>query len=721
MPLKRMPNGEYINVPDNITPQGLAKLEAQFKATRATRGDTPRTQIRAQNTPSVQEQAMAERQRIKKKREGNALSRFADSFNNTVNPLNWVGGLGEAGVLANFDDELQGVGRGLRSFVEGKGFSSGYDVGREMRNQEKYEARRDNPVSGTVAEIAGSLLNPVGTGAGALKTGGAIASRVAPRAGNVLSRAGRAVDGAGAITKGVLTGVNTGALNAAGSSEDLNDLPGGVAFGAALGGGLGGGLGLLGRAGQGAYRIMRDRSPAASKRVAAQEVQKMLERGEITPETANKMIQKANREGGDMMLMDVNPNLTSTAGALSRNTNIRSSNKLVSRGESRADARRSRIASKIEETAELPAGVKDFNALREGDELLAGRKGASGRDYADNGVMDAKFDWSDNLEDAVTSAPNFERLMNNAFSRAQQFGDDLGVMGVNDGVKKVIPSMRVWNYLKREYDSVIKQAYRAGDETTGAAYSAELGRIKSAIMEANPQYADVLKVQQDFFQKQKALEFGQSIWKKLATEPRQTRRALDSLKAQSPDQFNMARVGVIDDLINRVLTADNPLRVITRVKQDTEARQVLEMMFGNKQRYNQFMRFLRKEADGARADAMTRYGGQSQTSRIQQAGNSLDNDLAELGVGAASGAAFGGIMGAPANVARRLIQMSKGVSNDAQDEIAKMLMSKGGDDFLAAMRNAVAFTKKQRQNSDMLTTTAAKAGQQTFTTAIGGE
>lgn len=722
MPLKRMPNGEYVDVPDGISPQALAKIESQYKQTRVQKREAAAVnqQRAADRQPSVQEQAMIERDRRRKARAArtgiSGFIRDVSDVTANLDPLNWFGGLGGSGITFNFDDEIQGFGGGLKSLAQGEGYSKGYNLNREIREQEKSEARAANPVAGTVAEIGGSLLNPVGTGAGLLRGAGTLASRVAPKVGAALTGTAARLSNAGAITKGIATGATTGALNAAGSSESLDQLPGDAGAGALFGAGFGGGLGILARGGQGAVRILRDRSPRAAKRVAYEQINKALERGDITPEVANKMLAKANREGGDAMLMDLSPNLTSMALNLSRNPNLRNSNAMIMRGEQRARSRSGRIAGKIETTAELPKGIRDFDALREADDLANARKGVAGFDYSKGGSLDDKIDWTDELKAGVESAPNFERLMNDAFKRAQQFGDDLGEIAEG----QVIPSMRVWNYLKREYDGIIKQAYRAGDETTAGAYSAELTRIKDAIVAANPKYEKVLAAQRDYFQKESALKLGEKLWKDLAKSPRQTQRTLERME---PKQFDEARVGMIDKLMNDVLTAPNPLAVLSKVTNfsNPAQRKVMEKVFGDKQRYNQFIRYLRTEIAGNRSDSVTRYGGQSVTSRSAQAGAAIEGDMAELGVAGTAGAAFGGPAGGAANVARALMRKANMTSEAAQDEIAKLLMSKGGNDFVEGIRRAIAYKKTQLRNNDTLTKTTAKAGVQPFSTEIGGE
>jgi hypothetical protein len=711
-----MPNGEYVDVPEGISAAALAKIESQYKQTRVQKREAAAVETKRvlDRQPSVQERAMIERDRRAKER--TPFGQFADAYSNTVDPTRWLGGLAGSGQLFNFDDELQGIGGGIKSALRGRGFRDGYSVNREIREQEKSEARTRNPIAGTVAEIAGSLANPIGTGASTLKGAGTLASRVLPSVGARLTGAGTRLANAGSIAKGVATGVNVGALNAAGSSESLDQVPGDAAAGALFGGAFGGALSVAGRAGQGAFRILRDRSPKAAKRVAFEQINKALERGEISPEVASKMLAKANREGGDAMLMDLSPNLTSMALNLSRNPNLRTSNAMIARGEQRATSRAGRIAGKIEGTAELPQGIRDFNALREADTLSGARKGQGGFGYGKGGALDNELSWTKELEDGVRSAPNFERLMQAAFNRAEQFGDDIG--RIDEG--KVIPSMRVWDYLKREYDSIIKQSYRAGDETSAAAYSAELGRIKDHIVAANPRYERVLAAQRDYFQQENALRLGEQLWKDLAKSPRQTGRKLASMK---PKELDQARVGMIDKLINDVLTSPNPLTVLAKVTNASNPaqRKVLETVFGSKQRYNQFMRYLRTEISGQRSDSVTRYAGQSQTSRAQQAGAAIEGDMAELGVAGTSGVAFGGPAGGAANIARSLMRKASITSEAAQDEIAKLLMSRGGDDFIASIRNAIAYKKRQLANNDTLTSTVTKAGLQPITTQIGGE
>ncbi len=98
--------------------------------------------------------------------------------------------------------------------------------------------QEENPEIAIPAMIAGSLIVPGGVAVAGAKT---VGKGAVSKAAQALSKP--------TIARQAMVGAGYGALEAAGSSEEINrNLPGEIAAGAALGGGLGGGLATVGRA-----------------------------------------------------------------------------------------------------------------------------------------------------------------------------------------------------------------------------------------------------------------------------------------------------------------------------------------------------------------------------------------------------------------------------------------------------------------------------------------
>lgn len=732
MTMTRMPNGEYVDLPDDITPEGRAKVEAQFKATRVSRRAQQPTNERGR--PITAEQAEVNR-RVKA-REDRDISGGFNTFNDKLRHGNFFG----------IDDEIAGaVSAATRGTYNAIKEGSLSEYGKEYRiardTEKKVQRRFDerNPVTGAAAEVVGAIANPVGTGemlvtnAGKLLGKAAIPTRSGARvigADNALTRLGTRMSQAGPVAKAAMAGGFQGSLNAAGNSEDLAHMPGDAINGALFGMGAGAGLGALGHMGQRGVQILKDRGALGrfsgpggqdGSRAAYNRVGQMLERGGMSPEQAARKIKLTDARGGDAMVMDMTPGLTSEAGYLSRQTNLPSSNRMIERGQQRWDSRRASAVGQIEGNATLPPGARDFDSIRQAEHIAGTRKATGEADYAPGGAMDNPIKWNSELDDFFKGAPRqTDDAMKAAYDDLALRRDDPNLFKVidADGKQTYFPqNFRAWDYMKRAFDSKIGAAIKGGDNPTAQGLSLELNRLKGILIKQNPEYEQILAAQRDLFQQQRALEMGQKAWKAIKTNPRKALRDVRDLTGADKDN---ARIGIIDHFINDVMAKDDAVAAITAVTRNKHQEQLLRLAFGGDKQFGIFKRYAMREVAARNADAATRMAGQSITSRMQQAGAAQGGDLADLGIAGAAGAGFGGVTGAVANIARKVQHMAGGISETAQEKIAQILMSKG-DDLVPRIKEVAEYMTARKAMNKRRGVWLGKAAQQPFSTEIGGE
>lgn len=732
MPLRRMPNGEYVDVPANISPEALAKIEAQYKAAPkaqapqrssnenagvATPTRTPSKVPEKKANETTDEETIRKVAEFRKRQAERPwyMKPFFGAFDGGAEDAQRMAA---SGFLANFDDELAGVAGGSARAIKGvftgdenDTFSRGYDVARGIERAEKSRIRQDRPITGTVGEIGGAILNPLGAGSRVLGGAGKVAERLGMgRVAQALGTGSAKIANAGPVATGVLAGANQGALNAAGASEDLSSMPSDMLTGAAGGAAFGG---LLGGAGYGAGRVMqtlRDRKPENAGRVALNEVSEALGKAGISPARAESTLARANATGNDMAVMDLAPSLGARAGKLSRNTDLPASNELAEFAGSRVASRGERIAGKIDDTAGLPQGR---DALDFDDYLQAQRKGIGSALYANGGALDQPINNSAALEKFLIESPDVSKLLDDAYTMAMRMGDDLQTMQrASQGGVTMVPTMRVFDRLKREFDTKIGIALRNGEKTLAEGLSKQLKELKRIVGKDNPEWEPVLATMRDQFQKEEALRKGAEVWSKVRKQPRVAMREVRGYKGEQKDN---ARLGIIDKFIEDVVGSGNPSEVLAAVTRNKHQRELMEWAFGSTAKFNQFRRWANREFKSVSSDDNLRRLGTASS----QGGDNI-GDAALLAREGVAGGAFGGMAGIAANVSRRLASMKPSGTIDAQEEIARILMSDGkgmADEMKAVAKYMADRAKRAKSRSRWL----GKAGQQPFSTEIGGE
>jgi hypothetical protein len=683
------PAGAFF-IDDTATPEAIARARADFLArNKPTKPGTVNVK------PLTAEEKEAKRRVDFGKKHGLGSSGLERMFTNGITS-NFMDNIGSAVNAATF-----GTARAIKKGDVG-------EIGKEYRISQLVEKARDkeaaNGTGGTIAEIAGALANPIGTGSTALK-----AMTFSPRAVKI----GKALDEAPAVVQGIAAGSLQGGLNALGASD--GDL--GKAGQGFLAGGIGGGA--MGGVASGVRRgvqILRDRAPEAAERVAHTRIGNMLDNSGKTPAQIEREMAVSKARGGDPMLMDMTPGLRAQAGALSRRPDVPTSNKMIERGEARILDRPAKYEQKLREHITPSTGT---DAAAHTASVHGARKAHGDLDY--KAALDGKFHWNDSLQKVIDDVPEMQAAMRDGAKLASLYDQDIGKLGMRVGPDGAVtldatPSMRVFDYAKRAMDAKIAAAYKSGDNALAGGLSNQLTKFKTLITDANPQYAAALAKQRDYFQRAEATELGMSVVSRLKSEPK---AVLAELRALDPTKYDDARTGIADAMIALRAQKQDPVAFFKGLARTPEQRKVLEFAFNGKGNLSRFERWLDRELRAKKADVLTAPGRQSETARFAAADDSLEGvgGVAEHGL---RGFAFGGPAGASAAVMRKFSDLKNGMSPSALDAMAKALMGDGSG-IAGKVTLARKYAKTRKKQNAKAAVRAAKAGQQPITNYAGEE
>lgn len=684
--LEEMPNGEIVKVKEGTTRTQLRSIRAQY----AKKPKVQNTSVQQEPVSAQDRQREAEKMESRKRASTMKKAGLGKGFLDTVM---------DGGAMFGFGDEMQGaVSAGTRGVYNAvtKGdigeITKEYRISRDADRIGKREYERANPKKVLAAEIGGGLLNPIGAG-GVRAVVGAL------RGGATAAKAGSGTIGR-AVKEGARSGAVTGGLYGAGNNENIEDIGKDTAYNAGIGLLAGGALGGVTGGASSAVNAVRDRTGEGAKKSAYRYVADVLDQGGVTPQQAQSRIATADREGGDAMVMDLTPGLTSDAAYISRQSQLPSSDAMVRRGQSRFDERRGRTSEKVRATAKPVDGNSAFDSLAQAEKISGTRKAKGQVDYREGGAMDAPVAWSDELNTFFKESPDSDRLIRKAYTTAQREGQQIATPEGD----QIVPTMRVYDYLKREFDGEISKALRVGDNTKASGMSNQLNRLKSMMMDANPKYAQVLAAQRNLFEQQKAIEIGEKAFGAMKSNPR---AALNEISSLQPHEVSNARIGIVDAYLRKIEGADDALGPVTASMRNEDQKKLLEFAFGSSRRLRRFNKYIERELSARDADKVTRFAGQSVTGRLEQAGEKMSDGGVVLREGL-SGLGFGGGVGLFANTARAVGAMRKSISEETQEQIAKILMSKG-DDLVPEIEAVVKYMKARRQATDRAARYGGKA------------
>lgn len=239
------------------------------------------------------------------------------------------------------------------------------------------------------------------------------------------------------------------------------------------------------------------------------------------------------------------------------------------------------------------------------------------------------------------------------------------------------PNLQFWDQTKRNLDSMIGKAERAGDNTYAGDLKALRGHLVDMTDQAVPSYQKARQGAASFFGAEDAIEAG----KKFATSPRSIPEARKAFEKFSGPEKAAFQTGFASELIDRIKAVGDRSNVINQVFKSQAAREQMELVFGP-QKLRQIEAYVRVE------DLADRLRG-------AMGGSTTTRQLVELGIGTTGGYAFGGDLQSAATgalLARGAGALSKVVSGTANakvmERIAQMLVSDDPKMIQAAVKQA---------------------------------
>lgn len=262
----------------------------------------------------------------------------------------------------------------------------------------------------------------------------------------------------------------------------------------------------------------------------------------------------------------------------------------------------------------------------------------------------------------------------------------------------IAPTLRFWDQVKRNLDSDIGKAQRAGDNTLFADLTALKNKLVANLDEAVPEYRAARQGAASYFDAEDAIEAG----KKFATSPRSIPEARRAFEKFSPPEKAAFQTGFASELIDRIKASGDRTNVINQVFKSQAAREQMELVFGP-QKLRQIEAYVRVEDI---ADRLRGALGNSTTAR----------QLVELGIGAGSGFAvtggdWKGALGG-ALVAKGARNLTQRADAKVMERVAELLTRDDPKAIQAAVRHATqspAFMRALEQWSGLLAAPARGA------------
>lgn len=140
----------------------------------------------------------------------------------------------------------------------------------------------------------------------------------------------------------------------------------------------------------------------------------------------------------------------------------------------------------------------------------------------------------------------------------------------------VAPTLQFWDQVKRNIDSEIGKAGRAGDNALRADLTSLKNKLVSELDTAVPEYSAARRGAASYFAAEDSIEAG----RKFATTPRavpEARKAFEKFSKVEKDGFAM---GYASELIDRIKASGDRMNVINSVFKNQSARESMELVFG---------------------------------------------------------------------------------------------------------------------------------------------
>lgn len=462
-------------------------------------------------------------------------------------------------------------------------------------DEETEREKAANPVLDVGSQVGGAMLSTAGvgltgTGAKLLGQGGqTLGQRVAQSA----------------LSGGVIGAADQAARGAVGEGVDPEQVTGAGAIGA----GIGGALPIVGAGVRAGVRPLVERSRNASLRArnpaaaAAKGVQEALQADKASGQAlmGAEEIAAAFRNNQPIFTADLGgENIRALARA--------AANQAPDARASLARATSDRFADqsgRIVDMVRRAAGgaVDDLSA----QEALLGAARAANRPAYRKAFTDknAKALFTPGLQDLMQS-PSLRAAVRGVPERSADRGALEGFKEIANPFTRnsqgayvlkqqadgatATPSLQFWDQVKRNLDSMIGKAQRAGDNPRAADLMGIKKALVSELDEAVPSYAAARKGAASFFAAEDAIEAGKKFAKTTRMNP-EFKRGFKAMTRAEKDAF---KIGYASELIDIARSSNDRSNVIRRMFMTPEAREKLTVAFG-KGGAKDFQSFVRVE------------------------------------------------------------------------------------------------------------------------------
>ena len=468
---------------------------------------------------------------------------------------------------------VQRAAAGLSSAITGEGYDEKLKEAQDITQR----AQDANPVASVAGGVAGNI------------------AALAPVAGTALGAQALGVTGRNLGTRALASGLSSGAISVADSAVRGDDL-GKTIGNAELSAGIGAAVPVVGSAISGVTRAVGDKVGPIVKSVfnpdaeAARRVGTAIARDTAAHPTgvmtaADEAVAAANNvpvvnadRGGE------------TTRALARSIANQSPEARAAIEKTANDRFGGQSQRAVDFVKRLTSGDADDIALQERVEAAARavNRPAYKKAYES---PEAQQMYSKRLQELMQS-PSFRDAVEAVPQRSADRGAVEGYKQLGNPFQKnskgdyvlrrdadgtlVAPTLQFWDHVKRNLDSDISKAYKAGDKVRGN----ELRDLKNAMVEdldaTVSSYKDARAGASAFFGAENAIEAG----KKFANTPRSIPEAQRAFAKFSPQEKKGFEVGYASELIDKIKVSGDRTNVINSTFKNQAARESIDMVFG---------------------------------------------------------------------------------------------------------------------------------------------
>ncbi len=514
----------------------------------------------------------------------------------------------------------------------------------------------ENPWSQGLGEVAGAVI----PGIASMLIPGAQPAAPAALGGTAARMA--ALFGPATVARATATGAVAGGLSAAGAAE--GDKLGAVLPGVVAGGGLGAVVPLAGRAGSGAYGMIRDRVAPSAESIDRRAGDLMLEftrRGGGTPQDIPLRLAQDRAMGVPSVVANTNPGLARLTEGVAQRADqgaIDIEQKLTDQ----LDGQRERLVQQTRNSLGAGDYFADLEALQA--KTKAEAKEAYAKAYADGSLTDPKK--LRKFRGMIDGSP---MLTQSATGAARKIADARGETFDIDN-----PTLETLDQFKRGIDTLIDgETDSFGKVTTlGREYLTYKNKLLKLADDFSPDYKAARAQFGDNKTVEAAYRTGMDDYLKMPHE--EASRLVSSMR---PSDRQALRTGVARKMYDMVMLPANNVNPKRLLAPEMRAR--MQPLFNNPAEYRLFEAALEREAQLFSTAGKVLQN--SSTARRQQMGEVLDSSTQ---AGAVQSAVKGDFVGSLMGLVNNLFLGAR-LPEKTADRLATLLMSRDPSDVAAAV------------------------------------